>query len=56
VLPRYTLRREPELGSMVLVEGFEVADDRFGVFWLRSGTTSLPLIAALCEWLRVQQL
>lgn len=56
VLPRYTVAREIASRQLRVLDAPAIAPDRFGMFWLRSRTRSLPWLDALGKWLAAQRL
>ena len=56
VLPAYTVRAEIERSQLKTVPGWKIADEQFGVWWLRGRTSLEPWVERAVKWLKNQPL
>jgi DNA-binding transcriptional LysR family regulator len=56
ILPSYAVAREIRGRALVAVEGWKIAPERFGVWWLATRPGIQPWVRRAEEWLRRQNL
>lgn len=56
VLPWYAVRRELETGALVVIPGWDIEPEHFGVWWVRGRRSVEPWVERAVSWLRAQRL